>query len=448
MNIASPKDTLEADIQIDSKAIEESDKHYLNTVSKLGDSEDVTASQDVFSDNGVLLIAKGGRIDRKTYSKLVQHRLRESVDNSLSIGDCISNSELFADLNEQLERHQPLTQMIQAIPNTVSLRQCLQHIFLNNTLRNKVSIAKKAHPELYKHSLRVSIGAAIMGFYLGLSRDDCDCLATAGLIHDLGHMHMDNSTLRSGQLLLAEQKQIIYAHPVIMFLLLKDSDAYHPKVSMPVLEHHERTWGTGYPRGIEQYHSKLSAVLAMTETMASLMERQSISRVFAVLKSHDNIYDKDLIRAVTLVSLQRGLENSDDGIDESTSHEYLALITSILDAWAKCQDRLDEKATSSIIAKKIDRWMYGIEKAVARSGIVLSEQDPLATFKDDSSTMQEVHYHLDELLYTLSEVSDFIERDKLKDSNSLSIKNDALAEWTGQLKELSHRYKASKGVTS
>ena len=310
-----------------------------------------------------------------------------------------------------------------------------------------MTIAKKAHPDLYAHSLRVSISAAIMAFYLGLSRDDCDCLATAGLIHDLGHMHMDSSILKSDQLLLPAQKQIIYAHPVIMFTLLKDSDAYHPKVSMPVLEHHERTWGTGYPRGVEQYHSKLSAVMAMTEVMASLAERQSIARVFTVLKSHDNTYDRDLIKAVVSASRHMQLETPNAAIESEISIEFLSLISTTLSEWEQCNTRLSDKLKASEIVAKINQWMYGIRKAVARCGISLADSSSLAPFSDDPHSLQEVHYHLDELLYTLSEVSDYIERDKLKNGNSLTTTDSALAEWTSKLQATVHRYKGLNGLS-
>jgi|GEM_PF-4324892 len=172
----------------------------------------------------------------------------------MKVADTLSDRQLYTDLKAQLKSHQLLVQMELSIPNRVNLHQCLQNIFLDDQLRNKVTIAKKSEPDLYTHSLRASISAAIIGFYLGMSQGDCNCLATAGLIHDLGHMHMDSSKLKSNHLLLPEEKKIVYAHPVIMYLLLRDSRAYHPNVSVPVLEHHERRWGCHWSNTLRSTH--------------------------------------------------------------------------------------------------------------------------------------------------------------------------------------------------
>lgn len=443
----APSEALIAEIEISDSTLEESNNNYLETVSELGNTEDITAGKNIYSDKGVLLLKKGRRIDRKTFSSLVKHRLQGSVDSSLALGDAMSNSQLYGDLKEQLENHLPLVQMALAIPNHTSLHQCLQHIFINDQLRNKVTIAKKSHPGLYIHSLRVSVSAAIMGFYLGLSRDDCDCLATAGLIHDLGHMHMDSSLIESNQLLLPKQKQIIYAHPIIMFMLLKDSDAYHPKVCMPILEHHERTWGTGYPRGISTYHSKLSAVLAMTEVIASMTEKHSIARVFTVLRSHDSTYDKELISAIIRASKSMTVAIPESKIELELSTEYLTLISSILTDWEVCYQQLQAEFHDHPLLQRINVWMYGIRKAIARSGIDLNDEQPLTPFADDSLVLQEVHHHLDELLHTLSEILDSLDREKMKPRKSITNDNHLLAEWIDKLQDIVRQYKSTTGLS-
>ncbi len=443
----APAEALGADIGIGADVLEESNNSYLETVSELGNTEDITASQDIYSNKGVLLLTKGSRIDRKTYSTLVKHRLKDTVDNSLAMEGALSNNQLYIDIKTQLETYPPLVQLAQAIPNRTNLQQCLQHIFLNDKLRNKVTIAKKAHPGLYTHSLRVSIGAAIMGFSLGLSRDDCDCLATAGLIHDLGHMHMDSSILQSNQLLLPKQKQIIYAHPVIMYMLLKDSDAYHPKVSMPVLEHHERNWGTGYPRGISTYHSKLSAVLAMTEIIASMSEKHSISRVFTVLRSHDNTFDKDLISAIVRTSKYMARSIPDAKIELELSTEYLTLINSILSEWNACYQQLKGEFEDHPLLQRINVWINSIRQAIIRCGIDLTADQPLALFSDDPLALQEIHYHLDELLHTLGEILDSLDREQIKNPHSIANSNHSLATWIDRLQDGVRQYKSTVGLS-
>jgi|TARA_B110000879_G_scaffold211456_1_gene304227 hypothetical protein len=145
-------EALVADIEISDSTLEESNNNYLGTVSELGDTEEITAGKDIYTDQGVLLLKKGTLINRKTYSTLIKHRLKDTVDSSLAVADTLTNSQLYDDLKEQLENDPSLVQMALAIPNHTGLHQCLQHIFINEQLRNKVTIAKKSHPKLYTQS--------------------------------------------------------------------------------------------------------------------------------------------------------------------------------------------------------------------------------------------------------------------------------------------------------
>jgi len=53
------------DIDISRESLKESDNIYLKTVSDLGDTEDITAWKDIYSEAGVLLLSQGSRIDKK-----------------------------------------------------------------------------------------------------------------------------------------------------------------------------------------------------------------------------------------------------------------------------------------------------------------------------------------------------------------------------------------------
>ena len=72
---------------------------------------------------------------------------------------------------------------------------------------------------------------------------------------------------------------------------------------------------------------------------------------------------------------------------------------------------------------------------------------PLMPFADDPVVLEEVHNHLDELLYTLGEILDSLDREKMKNRNSIANDNHSLAEWIDGLQAAVRQYKSTIGLS-
>lgn len=103
--------------------------------------------------------------------------------------------------------------------------------------------------DLHGHVHRVSDLAVDLGIGIGLPGDDLDRLALAGVLHDVGKIHLDPKILGKPGPLDDDEFELIRRHPEMGFAMTRNRlDA---RVAEAILYHHERVDGRGYPFGLE-----------------------------------------------------------------------------------------------------------------------------------------------------------------------------------------------------
>jgi HD-GYP domain-containing protein (c-di-GMP phosphodiesterase class II) len=102
--------------------------------------------------------------------------------------------------------------------------------------------------DLYGHVYRVSSFATEIGRSMGLDQEDLDRLATVGVLHDVGKVHVDPAILAKPGPLAADEIHRMRRHPEFGFAMTVD--AYDPRIAEAILHHHERWDGEGYPFGL------------------------------------------------------------------------------------------------------------------------------------------------------------------------------------------------------
>jgi HD-GYP domain-containing protein (c-di-GMP phosphodiesterase class II) len=87
-----------------------------------------------------------------------------------------------------------------------------------------------------------------LGTGLGLGEDDLDRLALAGILHDVGKIHLDPGILGKPGPLDENERELMQRHPELGFAMTRNR--LDPKVAEAILYHHERFDGHGYPFGL------------------------------------------------------------------------------------------------------------------------------------------------------------------------------------------------------
>jgi diguanylate cyclase (GGDEF)-like protein/PAS domain S-box-containing protein len=113
---------------------------------------------------------------------------------------------------------------------------------ITNTLYAKL-------PSEERHARRVSKLCTEIGQRLGMDANDLNELRTAGLLHDIGKIAIEESLFKKEHLTEAEWSRI-RLHPEKGYHILKLSNEFM-SISQYILCHHERIDGTGYPLGLK-----------------------------------------------------------------------------------------------------------------------------------------------------------------------------------------------------
>ena len=111
-----------------------------------------------------------------------------------------------------------------------------------------IDVMEDVIEDLHGHVHRVSDLAVDLGTGLGLPEEDLDCLALAGVLHDVGKIHLDPTILGKPGPLDETERELMQRHPELGFAMTRNRlDA---KVAEAILYHHERFDGQGYPFGL------------------------------------------------------------------------------------------------------------------------------------------------------------------------------------------------------
>ncbi len=249
-------------------------RHYLDHVIALSDSHGAEASEDIFAENGMKLLAKAARIDASTRDRLLMHRLRKPIEDCLRLEQTVSPARLNREAEALIEQSSLLQLLYTGRGHVEAMRQ-LRELNLHPKLQTLNTMYAESQPGKLPHA----VGASLLcsGLMDKLKPGDTTSqriVMTAGLSHDIGELYLDPEQVSHTNPLESDDWRQVAAHPVIAHRLLGNVPSAGAQVGETVLNHHERLDGFGYPRGLSGDQIGLhSQVLAVSELLVGFIER-------------------------------------------------------------------------------------------------------------------------------------------------------------------------------
>jgi HD-GYP domain-containing protein (c-di-GMP phosphodiesterase class II) len=286
---------------------QEGAEHFLRAVSALGDTQVVQAQGAIYAANGTKLVDKGARVDSRVYAQLIAHKLREPIEEQLTVEGAVDVAGVLA-LAETLLREAPLARLIADAEPGAALLAPLRRLVLPPAIALRLTVMREQQASLFAHSVEMALVAVFLGRRNRMSDADCAALATAALLHDVGMLHMDPAWRDPAYRLSGRERKHLVAHPITSMLLVRGTRAYTPAVEQAILEHHERHDGSGYPRGVRAEDiSPLGKVLLLAEVAAAMFEKYTRApalRLSLVLRMKHRLFEPSLV--AQLMPLLRG----------------------------------------------------------------------------------------------------------------------------------------------
>lgn len=128
--------------------------------------------------------------------------------------------------------------------------------------------------DIYGHVHRVSGTSIAIGEVLDLDRTDLDRLATVGVLHDVGKLHVNPQYLTKPSPLGGEEVENMRRHPIFGFAMT--ADLFERDIAEAILFHHERFDGAGYPHGLAGEKIPLMArIVAVADAFDAITSHRS-----------------------------------------------------------------------------------------------------------------------------------------------------------------------------
>jgi PAS domain S-box-containing protein len=186
---------------------------------------------------------------------------------------------------------------------------------MQTTIQVLVMAVEIKDPYTAGHQRRMTGLARTMATEMGLPSEKIEGLRLAGIIHDIGKITLPTEILSKPTKLSAIELSLIREHVRLGHDILKDVESPWPLAEM-VLQHHERTDGSGYPRGLKGeeilIEARILAVADVVEAMASHRPYRAALGLNAALEEIENnrglLYDSHAVDTCLRLFREKGYQ--------------------------------------------------------------------------------------------------------------------------------------------
>ncbi len=293
-------------------------KHFTKAVAQLGERQDVVASQAIFNSQGVKIIDKGAAINLGLYDRLMQHKLATPLEESLMSVNSVNGESLKQTVESMLQDIPLLGRLVAEPAARKLLLNAIATVPLPEAMAFQLTVARDVRPQIYMHLVR----AALVAVWLVhkppmVSRFDLGMAAAAGLLHDIGMLHVDPVLLQPGLPLNREQRRQLYSHPLLSTALVERHHQYGREVIRAVAEHQEHLDGSGYPGNLMgEAISELGRVVGLAQVVAAVLAPSRNApemQLSVLLRMNSHRYDRAMATQV-LAQVQPQLDVLSAGV--------------------------------------------------------------------------------------------------------------------------------------
>lgn len=225
-----------------------SNEHYLNHLTEVNKQGKIILTEDVLNQNGVLVIKKGAEVNRELSYKIARHKLANPIDNSIMLSEQLSYQEILGSWTKQLDELSML-ETAKSSEHYSAVLHAFNLLFKYPLLLQKLTILQQRLPEIFGKLLASSAMAFGLCKELKMSDEVTHNVFIANMMTDIGLLHINPELVNKKGKYSPQEWKLMQGHVAIAKHFADQITALPKRVSMALLEHHERNDGFGYPFG-------------------------------------------------------------------------------------------------------------------------------------------------------------------------------------------------------
>ena len=288
---------------------------YAEHLAQLDSSGAVIASNDILNEDGLLLVKKGFSIKSDTVKRLLNHKLVQPLEMSVSIENAIGAQRLFDDIMFLLRADKESQAIHQAFDlDNVLRRQC--HAYASRPLlTQKITVLSSRLNAEYSKALFCAWFSMALATQMRWDESAIEDAFIAGLVHDTGLLHINPEIVEKEGEYTPEEWRALQSHSLIADMFLSYVEGLSTNVRRAVREHHERRDGTGYPAALfSDKLCTLGQLIAMADTVWAISKKpcgrkaHSLTEVMSIIKMNTEQHPEDVHSALYHLYQGAGLD--------------------------------------------------------------------------------------------------------------------------------------------
>lgn len=143
----------------------------------------------------------------------------------------------------------------------------------------------------YTHSVDVSTYALAFGSYLGLKEEELKALGKGAILHDIGKKRIPIEIINKNGKLTDEEFTIMKNHPSYGVEILKEMGEENNITFAIVEQHHEKSTGNGYPKGLKEDEiHPFSQIVGLCDIFNALTTKRSYKEAMTSIEAFSIMY--------------------------------------------------------------------------------------------------------------------------------------------------------------
>lgn len=213
---------------------------YFDKLNSFSENNAVYASENIYNNNGLLLMKKGLRLKSNIIQKIKDSKLSRPLDHLITFEEVLTKDDIFQSINDIIEKYPFIGEIfISNKKNSLLLAQCLENYDLFPVIQQKLTMLKDINPYYYEKSIFSAL-FSIMIYQKNPNhfQHKINTIFFAALSNNLGALHISSDQLKKNE----------DAINIISYTFLKDVPNFPKASPILILQSLENYYGTGKPK--------------------------------------------------------------------------------------------------------------------------------------------------------------------------------------------------------